>query len=282
MKLGVSFFTFKMTVNIFEAMTECNKAGYDGVELVVSREGELSPNTSKNRLKEFRQKAADLGLEIISIGADNVWEHNLASESKPERSSAIENVKRQIDIAYTCGADLALVVPGWVGSPFANGQVQYDRAYINSQESLEILTKFASSAKITIGIENVWNKFLLSPVEMARFLDEINSDYLGAYFDIGNIIYIGYPDQWIRILGKRIKRLQFCDCREEQSGLGKFVDIFEGDVDFSAVMQAVDDIGYNGWAVLEVFPTYRSFQYQSIYNGKRSLETVLNIGHKRF
>ena len=112
---------------------------------------------------------------------------------------------------------------------------------------------------------------------MKRCLDEIGSPWVGAYFDVGNIIYIGYPDQWIRILGDRIKKLHFCDCRFDQSGLGMFVDLFEGDVDFEAVMHAVRDIGYDDWAIVEFLPNYKRFPYQSIINAKLSLDTIMGI-----
>jgi len=131
--------------------------------------------------------------------------------------------------------------------------------------------------QVNIGIENVWNKFLLSPLEMRRFIDEIGNDYVGAYFDVGNIIYIGYPEQWIRILGNRIKKLHFCDCRFDQAGLGMFVDLFEGDVDFHEVMAACKEIGYDDWAVIEFLPNYKRFPYQSIINGRLSLQRILDI-----
>ncbi len=116
-----------------------------------------------------------------------------------------------------------------------------------------------------------------SPLEMKRFLDEIDSEYVRAYFDIGNIIYIGYPEQWIKILGDRIRRLQFCDCRFDQCGLGMFVDLLEGDVDYEAVMHAVQEIGYDDWAIVEFFPNYKRFCYQSIINARFSLDTIMAI-----
>jgi len=112
---------------------------------------------------------------------------------------------------------------------------------------------------------------------MRRFLDEIGSEYVGAYFDVGNIIYIGYPEQWIEILGGRIRRLHFCDCRGECAGLSMFVDLFEGDVDFHKVMRAARKIGYDSWATVEFLPNYRRFPYQSIINARLSLERILNI-----
>ncbi len=100
---------------------------------------------------------------------------------------------------------------------------------------------------------------------------------MGAYFDVGNIIYIGYPDQWIEILGERIKRLHFCDARSDQAGLGMFVDLFEGDVDFVRVMNAAKAIGYDRWATVEFLPNYKMFPYQSIYNARMSLQRLLEI-----
>jgi L-ribulose-5-phosphate 3-epimerase len=140
------------------------------------------------------------------------------------------------------------------------------------------LAPYAQAAGVSIGVENVWNKFLLSPLEMKRFLDEINSPFVGAYFDVGNIIYIGYPDQWIRILGqKHIKRIHFSDARSEQAGLGMFVDLLAGDVDFAAVMTALRDIGYDGWITVEFLPNYKCFPYQAITNARLSLDTILDI-----
>ena len=113
---------------------------------------------------------------------------------------------------------------------------------------------------------------------MKRFLDELDSDYIGAYFDVGNIIYIGYPDQWIEILGKKhLKKLHFCDCRADQAGLGMFVDLFEGDVDFEAVMRAVRSIGYDDWITVEFLPNYKRFPYQSIVNAKLSLNQIMTL-----
>ena len=144
------------------------------------------------------------------------------------------------------------------------------------ERSLAKLAPYAQAAGVCMGVENVWNKFLLSPLEMRRFLEEIHSDYVGAYFDVGNIIYIGYPDQWIEILGGLIRRLHFCDCRADGCGMSMFVDLFEGDVDFEAVMAAAKRIGYDKWATVEFLPNYRRFPYQSIANARQSMR-CLNI-----
>ncbi len=277
MKKGVSFYTFGESVNYREAMDQCKKAGYDGVELVVSETGELNMKTTEKEMAAMKTMAQDMGREICSVGSWNLWTSNLVSDDKKVREYAKGIIRQQLTAASVCGADTILVVPGYVGTPFAQGIVSYDVAYDRAQEALADLADFAKQQKVAIGVENVWNKFLLSPLEMKRFLDEINSEYVGAYFDVGNIIYIGYPDQWIRILDKHIKKLHFCDCRYDQAGLGMFVDLFEGDVDFEAVMHAARDIGYDDWAIVEFLPNYKRFPYQSIINAKLSMDTIMQI-----
>ena len=277
MKKGVSFFSFAQDVDILEASMEAKNAGYDGVELVLTDTGSLNMATAEGKLLEIRRMVNDLGLAIPSVGAWNLWSRNLASGDPKESQAASGIVKKQIDCAAAFGADTVLVVPGWVGAPFAEGVVRYDRAYENAQRALSLLAPYARSAGVSIAVENVWNKFLPSPLEMRRFLDEIASPSVGAYFDVGNILYVGYPDQWIEILGNRIKKLHFCDYRADQAGLGAFVDLLAGDVDFSQVMRAIRAIGYDDYITVEFLPNYRAFPYQSIMNARMSLETILAI-----
>lgn len=275
MKKGVSFYTFQQDVDLLEACQQCAAAGYEGVELVLSENGSLNMGASDAELVQIKTLVEDQGLKVSSVGAWNLWEHNLAGNDKKDADYAKSIIKKQIDCAQAFGADTILVVPGWVGTNFAPGIVRYDQAYENSQKALFELAPYAEAAGVAIGVENVWNKFLLSPLEFKRFLDEIGSNYVGAYFDVGNIIYIGYPDQWIHILGKKhIKKLHFCDCRSEQAGLGMFVDLFEGDVNFQAVMQSIRDIDYDDWINVEFLPNYKRFPYQSIINAKLSLDCL--------
>ena len=278
MKQGVSFYTFDEKVCYKEAMEQCAKAGYDGVELVVSETGELNMKTTEKDILAMKKMAEDMGLAVCSVGAWNLWANNLVCDDKDTVSYAKDIIKQEITAAAVCGADTVLIVPGWVGTPFAPGIVPYDLAYERAQAALSELSVFAAQMKVCIGVENVGNKFLLSPLEMKRFVDEIGSDYVGVYFDVGNIMYsAGYPDQWIRILGKRIKKLHFDDYRADVPGLNGFVDLFEGDVDYEAVMHALRDIGYDDWAIVEFLPNYKRYPYQSIINAKLSMDVIMNI-----
>lgn len=276
MNYGASFFSLAQDVDYKEAMDQCKKAGYDGVEPVLSEAGTLNMKATDKELLAIKAMADDMGLKIPSVGAWNLWEQNLASSDKAVQEKAKDIVKKQIDCAAAFGADTILCVPGWVGTNFAPGIVRYDIAYENSQRAISDLASYAEAAKVSIAVENVWNKFLLSPLEMKRFIEEIGSDYVGAYFDVGNIIYIGYPDQWIEILGrKNLKKIHFCDCREEQAGLGMFVDIFAGSVDFEAVKKSLESIGYDDWITVEFLPNYKNYPYQSLINAKLSVDRLM-------
>ena len=278
MKIGVSFYTFEQDVDYNEAIEQSAKAGYDGVEFVVSENGQLNMKTGDKEILALCKLANDAGMAVTSVGAWNLWEYNLVNNDPKISGYAKDIIKKQIDIAQACGADTILCIPGWVGTPFAPGIVPYDVTYDRAQKALSDLAPYAEAAKVAIGIENVGNGFLLSPLEMKRFVDEINSDYVGVYFDVGNILYsAGYPDQWIRILADRIKKLHFDDYRTEVGGLSGFVDLFEGDVDFEAVMHAIRDVGYDDWAIVEFLPNYRRFPYQSIINAKLSMDRILEI-----
>jgi hexulose-6-phosphate isomerase len=149
------------------------------------------------------------------------------------------------------GATSVLLVPGVV-----NSQISYADAYTRSQEEIRKAVPLAEELGVKIAIENVWNHFLLSPLEAARFVDEFKSPAVGWHFDVGNVIKDGWPEQWIRILGKRIQKLhikEYSRKKMEAQGPGKGFDVafLEGDNNWPAVMRALDDIGYNGWGIAE-------------------------------
>lgn len=279
MKQGVSFFSFAQDVDVREAAQQIRKAGYSGMEPVVSESGSLNPSMTDREVLEIKGIADELGLEIPSVGVWSLWDNNLVSDSPEIRAKAKGIVKRQLEIASLLGADTILVVPGYVGCDFAAEpeKIRYDVAYERSQEAIAGLAPLAAQLKVTIGIENVWNRFLLSPLETKRFVEEIDSPYVGVYFDVGNIIYIGYPEQWIEILGKHIKKIHFCDYRADQCGIGAFVDLFAGDVDFKAVMAALKSIGYDDYVTLEMLPNYKEYPYVSLYANKPAMDTIITL-----
>lgn len=279
MKQGISLFSFQPNANIKEIFTFAKEADYDGVEPVLGEEGYLTTSTTEKEILEIKKMADDMGLEIPSVGVWSLWENNLVSDNKSIAQKAFDIVQKQIEIANLLGADTILVVPGYVGCEFSSRpeKIRYDIAYDRSQEAFSKLAPIAEKAHVNIGIENVWNKFLLSPMETVRFVDEIGSKNMGVYFDVGNVIYIGYPEQWIEILGSRIKKIHLSDCRFSQAGIGAFVDLFAGDVDFKEVAKSLAKIGYDDYIILEMLPNYKQFPEVSLFSNKYAVERISNL-----
>ena len=282
MKLAYSMFSFSDKVKLKDTFSLIKNAGYDGVEPVLSENGYLNPKMSQAEVLEIKKLADYYGLEIPSVGAWSLWDNNPVSNNEITRKKAEEIIKRQLEFASILGADTILVIPGYTSCDFAKEEkrVRYDIAYDRALKLFSDLEKTASLYKVSIGIENVWNRFLLSPIEFRALLDTINSEYVGAYFDVGNIMYIAHPEDWIEILGKHIKKIPICDYRLSGHGLGAFVDVFAGDVDFIAVMKALKSISYNDYLTLEMLPNYERFPEVSVYSNKAAMDKLREIYDK--
>lgn len=276
MKKSISYWSFSGK-NVFQAMQTAKDAGFDGIELTLDAEGDVTMQTTAAQLAEIRSAAQELGLALPSVASSLFWAYSFTSDDPDEREQAHQAAVCEIQTAKALGADTVLVVPGSVSVEFVPERpvVAYDVCWERALQEMKRLAPIAEEAGINIGIENVWNRFLLSPLEMRQFLDEIGSERVGAYFDVGNVVYSGYPEQWIRILGKRIKKVHFKDFRRNPGGLNSFVDILSGDVDWPAVMQAFADIGYDDWVTGEMIPPYTHASDQIIYNTSASIGRIL-------
>ena len=158
----------------------------------------------------------------------------------------MEGMRTSLRNAKLWGADTVLLVPAVV-----NPETSYAQAWERSQQQIRKLIPLAEEAKVIIGIEEVWNKFLLSPLEFARYVDEFNSPWIRAYFDIGNVAIQAYPQDWIRTLGKRIVKVHVKDFSFKKR-LAEFTPLLEGEIDWRAVHAALADIGYQGTATVEL------------------------------
>lgn len=283
MKTGVSMFSFTEDADLKRLFPLIKKAGYDGVEPVFSEFGYLNEETSKEEIKEIGKIAREEGLEIPSVGVWSLWKYNLVSNREETRRRAVDIVKKQVEAAAVLGADTVLVVPGYVGCDFVDEpeRIRYDRAYERCLKALRELADFGEKYGVCIGIENVWNRFLLSPLEMKHLLDEVNSPFAGAYFDVGNVIYTGYPEDWIEILDSHIKKIHLSDFRYGQAGMGGFVDLFAGDVDFVKVGESLKQIGYDGWLTLEMLPNYKQFPEVSLFSNRPAVEKIAALAQRQ-
>lgn len=277
MKKGISIWSFPAG-SLKDAFLLAKDAGFDGVEVALDEAGsEITLTSTEKELLAVKQQAADAGIELYSVATGLYWSYWLNSPDEAERKKAQDVVKKQLETAAVLGCDTILVIPGTVNADFAvPGRVEdYVETYERSMASLLAVKEYAEQYKVSIGLENVWNKFLLSPVEMRDFIDKIGSPYVGSYFDVGNALANGYPEQWISALGNRIKKVHFKDYRLEAGGLHGFVDLLAGDVNYPAVTEALKKIGYDGWVTAEMIPNYKYYTETIIYNTSNSMDRIL-------
>ncbi len=276
MKKSINIWSFVSKTNR-EAIKLAHDAGFEGIELALNAEGDLSLTSTDEEMLALKAYADELGIAIPSLSCGLCWGDSLTSDDPAERQRAHDIIVRQLYCAKLLGCETILVVPGSVSVEFVPERpiIPYDVAYDRALESIRRLAPIAEEYGVEIGIENVWNKMLLSPLEMRQFIDSVGSDKVGVYFDTGNVVFSGYPEHWIRILGKRIKKVHFKDYRRNPGGLNAFVDLLAGDVNWKEVMQAFKDIGYDGWAAGEMIPQYAFGSDQLIYNTSASMERIM-------
>ncbi|MBM7645870.1 hexulose-6-phosphate isomerase [Scopulibacillus daqui] len=238
MKKGLSDAVFIPAWEVRKFLSVASDAGFSSVELNIREsEGDLTLNTKPHKAREVKQMAEEFGLKVYSVSTGLLNYYPLSSEDSKLRGRGEETALHMLEMAAEMGAEVVQIVPGTV-----NPKTCYKKAYSLAQESLSRLASKASSYGVTIGIENVCNKFLPSALEFTRFLDEINHPSLKAYFDNGNALVTGFPEHFISLLGSRIVAIHLKDYRLRA---GDFVPILEGDTNWPAVMKAINDIPYN-------------------------------------
>jgi hexulose-6-phosphate isomerase len=240
LKKGIMWGTVGVKGSIFEKMKAIKEAGFDGTEMMSHMDQD-----------EVLRARDESGLAIPSVCGRDHWAKPLSHPDPKVREEGLEALKQTLRDAKRYGASSVLLVPAVVSK-----EVSYDEAYRRSQAEIRKAIPLAEELGVKIACENVWNQFLLSPLEAARYVDEFKSPAVGWHFDVGNILNYGWPEQWIRILGPRIQKLhikEFSRKKRDSEGLWKGFDVklLEGDNNWPAVMQAVDDIGYHNWAITE-------------------------------
>ena len=211
----------------------------------------------KQNAKTFCEEAQKNGLEISGVASGESWGRSPTSYDPEVRQSIIDFTKK-ISSNHENGWERTRIYLFQVQLMFSllpDGEVvPYDVCYQRATDSIFQIAPTAEELGVSIAVENVWNKFLLSPLEMRSFIDQFHSRNVGAYFDVGNVLLTGYPEQWIRILGSRIKRIHIKDFKRSIGTIDGFVDLLEGDVDFEAVKKALAEIGYDGFVTAEMLP----------------------------
>lgn len=230
--------------SVAEKFRMLKDAGFHGVE----------PPSGLDRAEVLDAKE-ETDLEIPSVVVSTHWNSPLSSSDESVVQAGLDGLETALYDADEYGASTILLVPGVV-----NADVSYEEAYQRSQREIKKMLPLAEELEVVIAIENVWNQFLLSPMEAARYVDEFESPWVGWYFDIGNIMNYGWPSHWIEALGDRIEMIhikEFSRQKRDDEGLwnGFRVNYLEGDNDWPKIMKSLNSIGYNGYGIAE--PAYR-------------------------
>jgi L-ribulose-5-phosphate 3-epimerase len=237
-KKAVEFEMLPKTGSYVDRLQIARDAGFEEIEC---------PTMPDEHAAEQVKKAAEkTGLRIHSVMNMAHWDYPLSSADPAVVAKSVEGMHTSLRNAHVWGADTVLLVPAVV-----NPQTSYRDAWTRSQEQIRKLIPMAQQLQVIIGIEEVWNKFLLSPLEFARYLDEFNSPWIRAYFDVGNVVFYGYPQDWIRTLGKRIIKLHIKDFKYEKE-MTKWMPLREGSINWLEVYKALGEVEYKGSATVEL------------------------------
>ena len=243
-KRAVEFEMLPAALSIADRMQLARDSGFEQVECPTT------PDPAK--AAEMKRGAERAGLRIHSVMNMDHWKYPLSSADASVVERSLKGARTSLENAHFWGADTVLIVPGVV-----DASNSYADVYKRSRESINKLLPLAEQYRIIIGIEEVWNKFLLSPLEFAAYIDAFHSEWLRAYFDVGNVVLYGYPQDWILTLGKRIVKLHIKDFSFRADPVShdlvaKWTPLLEGDIDWRAVHDALREIGYVGTASVEL------------------------------
>lgn len=273
MKKSLNAWSVASNVGFEEMFVSLKKAGFDGVELNVDREGHsahsLTLNTTPEELAAIAEISRKTDLPVCSIST-SLW--GLARLGSFEGEIATETLlRKQLQCAEALGADGILIVPGGISDEHS-----IPEAWDHAKAELEACREIIASGKIKVGVENVWNGFFMDPREMARFIDELNIPNLGAYFDVGNVQHFSWPEWWIDVLGSRIVKIHVKDYKRE-GGLnrGSWVNLLEGTIHWPKIAPALRKAGYDGFitAELPAMPNTPEYFYDMTV---KALDVIVN------
>jgi hexulose-6-phosphate isomerase len=252
---------------------------FAAVELAISESGALGLDVSERRCKEILDNAESVGVAVASVASGMYWERSLGDAEQSARNTARSDLEKMLQITSWLGCKTLLVIPGSVDIFFRpeRGRLPYEHVWKYASEGLSALIPTAERCGVRMGIENVWNKFLPSPYEMAQFIDQFDSPFVGAYVDVANLMRVGYPEDWLRHLGHRVVGIHFKDYRVSVGTIDGFVDLLEGDINWPEVMAAIREIGYSGPIPCEMIPLYKHCPEVRIANASNAMDAIFAL-----
>jgi L-ribulose-5-phosphate 3-epimerase len=244
MKKGLTQICLGRDSLIRDGLQLCREIGYHGLEILLTEKGELTMDAGPAEYAAIRRMSEEAGVELTSLCGTG----SLTDDDPAVVAQSKAQVRKMLEAANALGIDTILLTGGRVTE-----QVPYDVGYDRLLRALQELRPDAERWRVNLALENIWNKLLISPLEFRDFLDRIGSEYVGCFFDTGNVVLYGFPEQWIRILGSRIKKIHFKDFKmDHRERRYEWTQLMEGQVDWPAVMREIRAIGYDDYVITEV------------------------------
>ena len=273
-------FPYPQRMTLRECLQLAKEAGFDGIELNYDLESDLSPKAGTKEFKEIRKMADDIGIAISGLCSFLFWPYPLTSNDTAKRSRGMELAGKMAQAAHDLGVENLLVVPGAVHIPWRDDHepVPNDVCDRRAREAVQKLLPQAEKLGVYLNIENIFfNGYLMTPMEMAQFVDSFGSDHVRVHFDTGNIMLFHFPEHWISILGKRIKNVHLKEFTKKGTdhSLESFRPLLDGTTNWPAVLEAFAQTGYNGYLTFEYFHPYQHYPEALIHQTSDSLDRML-------
>ena len=282
MKKSINLWAFPYPdkMNLRECLQLAKDAGFDGIELNYDLESDLSPKSGPKDFQAIRKMADEIGIAISGLCSFLFWPYPLTSNNPTERKRGMELAGLMTEAAHHLGTDNLLVVPGAVHMPWREDHepTPNDICDQRAKEAIKKLLPKAEKLNVHLNMENIFfNGYLLSPDVMIRFVDGFDSEYVHVHFDTGNIMLFQFPEHWIRILGNRIRNVHLKEFTKKGTdhSLESFRPLLDGTTNWPVVMEAFNEIGYDGYLTFEYFHPYQHYPEALIYQTSDSLNRML-------
>jgi hexulose-6-phosphate isomerase len=273
-------FPYPQRMTLKECLQLAKDAGFDGIELNYDLDNDLSPKSGTKEYQAIRKMAADIGIAISGICSFLYWPYSLTSNKAAERARGLELAGLMMQAAHDLGTENVLVVPGAVYVPWIKDSepVAADVCDRRAREAIAKLAPKAEKLGVYLNIENIFfNGYLLSPADMNNFVDSFHSKHVCVHFDSGNIMLFQFPQDWVRLLGKRIRNVHFKEFSKKGTdhSLESFRTLLDGTTDWPALLQALEQVGYSSYVTFEYFHPFTHYPEALIYQTSDSLDRML-------
>lgn len=273
-------FPYPQLMSLEQCLRLAKDAGFDGIELNYDLDSDLSPKSGTREFEQIRKLADKIGIAISGLCSFLFWPYPLTANDPARRERGLELAGKMAQAAHDLGTENLLVVPGAVHIPWRTDYdpVPNDVCLKRAREAVAKLIPRAEALKVHLNMENIFfNGFLMTPMEMAEFVDGFGSDYVHVHFDTGNIMEYQFPEHWIPILGQRIRNVHLKEYTKKGTdhSLEAFRPLLDGTTNWPAVLEAFNATGYRGYLTFEYFHPYQHWPEALIYQTSDSLDRML-------